>query len=174
MENRKRPLTMANGCKKHPKHQQSPGVCSLCLRERLSKISSSSSSRAVRDVPSSSSSSSVSSVSSVSSSHCSSNAQSHMASPMHGHRNPRKTYDFDDENSKGYVSLMKKSRSMAFFSEKMVESDGKKKKKDGFWSKLMMGSKRSHNTQKKRSKELEGSSRLMHSRTMREMLNKWV
>ncbi|KAL1225810.1 hypothetical protein V5N11_021027 [Cardamine amara subsp. amara] len=26
-------------CKKHPKHRQSPGVCSLCLNESLSKLS---------------------------------------------------------------------------------------------------------------------------------------
>ena len=26
-------------CKKHTKHRQSPGICSLCLTERLSKIS---------------------------------------------------------------------------------------------------------------------------------------
>ncbi|KAL1224487.1 hypothetical protein V5N11_035942 [Cardamine amara subsp. amara] len=26
-------------CKKHPKHRQSPGICSLCLNESLSKLS---------------------------------------------------------------------------------------------------------------------------------------
>ncbi|KAJ0232029.1 hypothetical protein HA466_0294980 [Hirschfeldia incana] len=26
-------------CKKHTKHSQSPGICSLCLTERLSKVS---------------------------------------------------------------------------------------------------------------------------------------
>ncbi|KAJ4909455.1 Uncharacterized protein Rs2_04076 [Raphanus sativus] len=26
-------------CKKHTKHRQSPGICSLCLAERLSKVS---------------------------------------------------------------------------------------------------------------------------------------
>ncbi|KAL0695162.1 hypothetical protein Bca4012_062342 [Brassica carinata] len=26
-------------CKKHPKHRQSPGICSLCLTESLSKLS---------------------------------------------------------------------------------------------------------------------------------------
>ncbi|KAI3758256.1 hypothetical protein L6452_05811 [Arctium lappa] len=166
MENRKRPSAMANSCTKHSKHKQSPGVCSLCLRERLSKISSSSL-QAVTNVSSSSSSSSSSY---VSSSHCSSNAESHMASPMHNYR--KTNYEFDG-NSKGYLSSLKKSRSVAFFvGEKMVESDGKKKKRDGFWSRLMMGSKR-RNTHK-RSKESEGSSRLMHSRTMREMLNKWL
>ncbi|PQM38156.1 uncharacterized protein Pyn_14208 [Prunus yedoensis var. nudiflora] len=25
-------------CKKHPKHEQSPGVCSLCLREKLERL----------------------------------------------------------------------------------------------------------------------------------------
>ncbi|KAK8528213.1 hypothetical protein V6N12_074748 [Hibiscus sabdariffa] len=27
------------GCKRHPKHKQSPGVCSLCLAEKLSQLS---------------------------------------------------------------------------------------------------------------------------------------
>ncbi|XP_010521295.1 PREDICTED: uncharacterized protein LOC104800226 [Tarenaya hassleriana] len=26
-------------CKKHPKHRQSPGVCSLCLNQKLSRLS---------------------------------------------------------------------------------------------------------------------------------------
>ncbi|KAJ0614778.1 hypothetical protein HanIR_Chr02g0066241 [Helianthus annuus] len=161
MENKKRLTTKRKSCMKHPKHEQSPGVCSLCLRERLSKISGSSS-QTVSNVCSSSSSSSISSVSSVSSSRCSSNAPSCAASPMHTYR--KRMHDVE---GKGYLSLLRKSRSMAFVSEKIVEIDGKKKKKgDGFWSKLM-GLKRSN--MQKRSME-EGSSRLMHSRTMREML----
>ncbi|KAI3751629.1 hypothetical protein L2E82_22720 [Cichorium intybus] len=165
MENGKRSSVTTKSCKKHPKHQQSPGVCSLCLRERLSKISSSSS-RAVTNVSSSSSSSSISSVSSVSSSRVSSNAPSYTASPMHNYRNQRKTHEVE---GKGYLSFLRKSRSMAFVSENIVEIDGKKKKRDGFWSRLM-GSKRRNAY--KRSMEEGSSSTLMHSKTMREMLTR--
>ncbi|MFS7941305.1 putative protein OCTOPUS [Helianthus anomalus] len=125
-------------CKKHPKHQQSPGICSLCLRERLLKISRSSS-RVIICASSTtcSSSSSISSISSVSSS--SSGALSYTASPMHGRRN-------------GHISFLrsklKKSKSMAFASERIMDDD--ERKKAGFWSKLM------------------------HSRTMREMFTKRV
>ncbi|MED6107662.1 hypothetical protein PIB30_016105 [Stylosanthes scabra] len=53
----------ANGgrCKKHPKHQQSPGVCSLCLKEKLAKLPSFSANRHRITSDSSSSSSSLSS-----------------------------------------------------------------------------------------------------------------
>ncbi|XP_076898155.1 uncharacterized protein LOC143551648 [Bidens hawaiensis] len=160
MENMKRLSVKSNICRKHPKHQQSPGVCLLCLQERLSKISGSSSSQRVVNICSSSSSSSLSSVSSA----CSSNAPSYVASPMHNYRDGDGVHDV--EGKLGYLSFLRKSRSIAFVGEKIVENDGKKKKGDGFWSKLI-GLKRSN--MKKRSKE-EGSSRLMHSRTMREML----
>lgn len=68
-------------CKKHPKHNQSPGVCSLCLREKLAQLSSYNS----RPTPSSiaSSTSSSSSLSSYSSSYYSSASSSSSASPMH-------------------------------------------------------------------------------------------
>ncbi|KAI3685289.1 hypothetical protein L6452_34530 [Arctium lappa] len=160
MEARKRSSSTTTSCKKHPKHRQSPGICSLCLRERLSKISSSSS-RAVTNV-SSSSSSSISSVSSVYSSNNSSNASSYTASPMQNYRNRRKINN--DLEGKGYLyflkkntkgTVLKKSRSMAFVSDqKNVMQDQEINEKVGFWSKLM-GSKRC-------------SSRMMHSRTTRE------
>ncbi|KAI3513700.1 hypothetical protein L1887_21039 [Cichorium endivia] len=156
MEARKTASSAAS-CKKHPKHRQSPGICSLCLRERLSKISTPSSS-AVTNVSSSSSSSSMSSVSSVYSSHNSSNASSYTASPMQSYRNRRKIDTFE---GKGYLYLLrkntngvlKKSRSVAFVSDQTNLTQDHEKKV-GFWSKLM-GSKRS-------------SSRMMHSRTTRE------
>lgn len=69
-------------CKKHPKHNQSPGVCSLCLREKLAQLSSSNS----RPTPSSIASSTSSSLSSYSSSYYSSasaSSSSSSASPMH-------------------------------------------------------------------------------------------
>ncbi|XP_028792806.1 uncharacterized protein LOC114748544 [Neltuma alba] len=62
-------------CKRHPKHHQSPGVCSLCLRERLAQLSSSSTSRAAPP-SSAATSSSVSSLSSYYSSSCSSSCAS--------------------------------------------------------------------------------------------------
>ncbi|GKD51183.1 uncharacterized serine-rich protein-like protein [Tanacetum coccineum] len=157
MEARKR-SSSATSCKKHPKHRQSPGICSLCLRERLSKISASSS-HASTNVSSSCSSSSVSSISSVYSSHDSSNASSYTASPMQSYRNRRKIDNFD---GKGYLYFLRKnngvlikSSSMAFVSDQRnVVQDHEKVKKVGFWSKLM-GSKRS-------------TTRMMHSRTMKE------
>ncbi|KAH6803739.1 hypothetical protein C2S51_031986 [Perilla frutescens var. frutescens] len=95
-------------CKKHPKHMQSPGVCSICLNEKLSQLmsnsdSSSSSSRAAR-----SRSSSSSSLSSYVSSLSSSNASS-CSSPV------------VDSNS---VRVFKKSKSIGIV-------------KGGFWSKLL-------------------------------------
>ncbi|KAD1423633.1 hypothetical protein R6Q59_025536 [Mikania micrantha] len=157
MEARRRSSSVTS-CKKHPKHHQSPGICSLCLRERLSKIISSSSS-AVTNVSSSSSLSSISSVSSAYSSHNSSNASSYAASPMQNNRNRRK---IDNLEGKGYLYLLrkntngvlKKSRSMAFVNDQRNVKQDHEKKKFGFLSKLT-GSKRS-------------SSRMMHSRTMRE------
>ncbi|OIW21828.1 hypothetical protein TanjilG_12875 [Lupinus angustifolius] len=65
-------------CKKHPKHNQSPGVCSLCLKENLNHLSTSKSHRTKTssiNVCSSSSSSLSSYYSSCSTSSC--------ASPMH-------------------------------------------------------------------------------------------
>ncbi|KAL4566033.1 hypothetical protein LXL04_030142 [Taraxacum kok-saghyz] len=120
MNNKRRPSSSSSTkCKKHPKHEQSPGVCSLCLRERLRKISKSSSRVTTYASSSSCSSSSISSVSSVSS-------LSNTESPMHDYR-------------KGHVSFLKsklkKSKSMAFVGRRIVEDDGKKK--SGFWSKLM-------------------------------------
>lgn len=148
-----------SSCKKHPKHRQSPGICSLCLRERLSKISSSSS-RAITNVSLSSSSSSISSISSAYSSHNSSNASSYTASPMQNYRNRRNINNLVE--GKGYLyflkkntnGVLKKSRSMAFVGDQKNVMKDHEKKKVGFWSKLM-GSKRS-------------SSRMMHSRTMKE------
>ncbi|KAF5818576.1 putative protein OCTOPUS [Helianthus annuus] len=144
-------------CKKHPKHRQSPGICSLCLRERLSKISSSSSS-AVTNASSSSSSSSISSISSAYSSQNTSNASSYAASPLPSYRNRRK---IDNLDGKGYLyllrknnGLLKKSRSITFVSDQRNVVQDHEKKKFGFLSKLI-GSNRS-------------SSRMMHSRPTRE------
>lgn len=74
-------------CKKHPKHNQSPGVCSLCLREKLIQLSSFGSHRRTRTFVAindcSNSSSPCSYVSSLSSSCYSSASVSSCASPLH-------------------------------------------------------------------------------------------
>ncbi|KAJ0025681.1 hypothetical protein Pint_08383 [Pistacia integerrima] len=127
-------------CKKHPKHRQSPGVCSLCLREKLSKLSTSSSSRVYSSTMESSSSSSS------------------CASPMHRYR-----FTTEGKNNISLSSLLfgsknglTKSRSLVFFPRKRgKEGDDhdNKKKKGGFLSKLL----------RPRSKKIEAG--LMHSRS---------
>ncbi|KAB2076407.1 hypothetical protein ERO13_A06G033600v2 [Gossypium hirsutum] len=77
------------GCKKHPKHKQSPGVCSLCLQQKLSQLSFEYSVPRCRipvtvDSSICSSSSSSSSSSSLSS-YYSSASTSASSSPMHSY-----------------------------------------------------------------------------------------
>lgn len=147
---RRKNININNGqtrCKKHPKHQQSPGVCSICLGERLSQISStsnssSSSRRAVNPYcSSSSSSSSLSSLSSCSSSEL---------SPVH-HRQVKWSKN----------NVFGKSRSMAFVGEIVG-----KNKKSGFWSKLLRP--RSQKKNGHGDGGFEGN--FVHSRTMRERM----
>ncbi|WOH02685.1 hypothetical protein DCAR_0522074 [Daucus carota subsp. sativus] len=153
MENRKpklKPKPEQMRCKKHPKHKQAPGVCAVCLAERLSRLASSKKpmKRALRTPDTSSSLSSLSSCDS------SSNASS-CASPV------------KRSEGKGYVSFLKvsgknviltKSRSMEFYPPRKDQmNDEFRKKKGGFWSKLI-GS---------RSKKMDHEG-LMHSKTTRE------
>ncbi|KDP41420.1 hypothetical protein JCGZ_15827 [Jatropha curcas] len=144
-------------CKKHPKHKQSPGVCSVCLNEKLSMLSSSSSRTAVMDYASSSSASSLSAYSTTSCSSCS--------SPMHRFR-----FTTEGNNHKGSLSfllisgknVLTKSRSLAFVprnrGNKERASHDDDKKKGGFFSKLL----RRPRTNKR------AEQGLMHSRSMRE------
>lgn len=116
-------LANAPNCKKHPKHTQSPGVCSICLGEKLSQLSScsdysSSSSKGVYS--SSSSSSSVSSLSSSEASSCS--------SPM---ANYTWRVGMEGRNS---MKVFMKSRSMALVAQ---DHENEKKINGGFWSKLL-------------------------------------
>ncbi|KAH7848919.1 hypothetical protein Vadar_010239 [Vaccinium darrowii] len=143
MENRKKNNSQTR-CKKHPKHQQSPGVCSICLREKLSQISTSSSSSRKVAVSYCSSSSYLSSLSS--SSHCSSSELSPARYRV------RTTAKWSKNNVFG------KSRSMAFVGEL---GEGKKKKSGGFWSRLLRPM--SH---KKSTHDMDVG--FVHSRTMRE------
>ncbi|KAK7275796.1 hypothetical protein RIF29_16920 [Crotalaria pallida] len=132
-------------CKKHPKHHQSPGVCSLCLREKLTQLSSSISSRRIPT----SSTTACSSTSSSLSSYYSSCSSSSCASPMHGR------FRFATEGKSGSNSVpffmmsgkqgIIKSRSMIFgpirrrdHREGGVDHVNKSSaNKSGFWLKLL-------------------------------------
>ena len=134
-------------CKRHPKHHQSPGVCSLCLAEKLSQIVSATSSRKVSDSLSSSCSSSYNSSASSCSS-CSS---------------PNPPYGYNTDRRKAFVfsasSIFKKSRSMAFAPRlrRGTESDSGKNSNLGFWSRFL---------RRPRRKIMEFEEVLMHSRTV--------
>lgn len=123
-------------CKKHPKHKQSPGVCAVCLREKLNLLPplSSNTQKATKktNADGSSSSSSLSSLSS----HDSSNASTSCASPHH-HR----SYSSATFLTTG-KKLFTNSRSMAAIvmptrPQNMTAMDYQIKKKQGFWSKLL-------------------------------------
>lgn len=152
-------------CKKHPKHRQSPGVCSLCLKERLAKLSTSSSSRVyISTMESYSSSSSLSS-------YYSSSEASSCASPMHRHRfTEGKNNNINISLSTfllGSKNVLTKSRSLVVVSRtrrKEGDNDDNKKKKGGFLSKLL---------RPRSNKKMEAG--LVHSRTVREIVvTSWV
>lgn len=134
-------------CRKHPKHGQTPGVCSVCLMEKLSQLYTTT-------VSGSNTTTIVSSCSSSSLSPLSSSSEvSSYSSPAHRHVHAIG----GDRNA-----LMMKSRSMAFITRRRraaaagsVEDDGKGKAA-GFWSKLL------------RRKKNRVNERLMHSKTTRE------
>lgn len=153
--------TKPNGmCKKHPKHQQSPGVCSFCLREKLTKLlASSSRCNAISCVVNSSCSSS--SLSSLSSSYYSASASS-CSSPVHRHHYRMASDERGLSSSMTFFrsgkNVLNKSRSVAFITRRRNEGEvvamDRGKKKSGFWSKLL----------RPRSKRIDGD--LVHSSTM--------
>ncbi|KAL8550109.1 hypothetical protein ACS0TY_008801 [Phlomoides rotata] len=138
-------------CRKHPKHTQSPGVCSICLNEKLSHLNNAPvSSRKKRATASSSSSSSLSSLSSSYASSSSSPIVNYTSSRA------RKLTKVSGQE------VLKKSRSMAFFLQRRKDEDenvnGKKiEVKRGFWSKLFP-------------RRIKGLN-LMHSTSMREAVH---
>ncbi|XVF64820.1 hypothetical protein PTKIN_Ptkin09bG0197300 [Pterospermum kingtungense] len=148
------------GCKRHPKHRQSPGVCSLCLAEKLSRLSADSNSRRVTTTTVASSC--CSSSSSLSSYYSSSSASSY-SSPMHRFRfgSQGKGTSFSLLLLSG-KNMLTKSRSVAFASRmRSKDGDDHNKKKTGLLSKLI------HPGNTKRKEEATG---LEHSRTIREVL----
>ncbi|CAN8303440.1 unnamed protein product [Cochlearia groenlandica] len=116
-------------CKKHPKHRQSPGVCSLCLNEKLFlfiRDSSSSRQRTIHVLCSSSTSSSLSSYCSSSVSSCSSpqvDIRCYMLMAKGG--SGRGGGGGGGGEGEGKAIWMKKSRSVAY----IVGDDEKRKKK---------------------------------------------
>ena len=117
------------GCEEHPYDKQSPGVCSSCLREKLSQLYNT---NPIIDPRC------FSSPSSPSSPHQSFFSSKHGSS---GHRRPRFRRNASQaaESASCMLSLnLKKSKSLAFASrnrERDVMMSGRKK--DGFWTKVL-------------------------------------
>ncbi|XP_011652564.1 uncharacterized protein LOC105435032 [Cucumis sativus] len=146
-------------CQRHPNHHQSPGVCSLCLTEKLSRIiapAASSRNKISNSLSSSSSSSYYSS--------CSSASSSSSSSPkLYGYYNsdnhhPRRKTAFVFSAS----SIFKKSKTMARLKRGITttESDCGKKSNNtdlGFWSRFL---------NRHRLKRMEFQEVLMRSRTV--------
>ncbi|KAE9609056.1 hypothetical protein Lal_00020373 [Lupinus albus] len=154
-------------CKKHLKHHQSPGVCSLCLMDKLFQLSSSSSSSSSSSKRTMSGACDSSSASSSLSSYYSSSASS-LASPMHPFKERKSgsssisIFLTSSSSKHGLV----KSRSMAFLPRRRKdgEEDNTKKsaKKEGFWFKLL-------HSENKRSMEKKDIKRV-HSKSLRETI----
>jgi len=135
-------------CKKHPKHEQPPGVCSVCLSEKLSQLPTSATTSRIASLNAMdcSSSCSLSSYSSFSS----------YSSPMHHFQYPTHGKGSFPLFFNGKNMFLTKSRSLAFVPRR-GNKDCHEKKKGGFWSKLLRLPK---------GKKVEEG--LVHSRTMRE------
>ncbi|XP_057440201.1 uncharacterized protein LOC130732101 [Lotus japonicus] len=151
-----------NGCcKKHPKHRQAPGVCSLCLKDKLYQLSSPASSSSHQRAAHSDSSCSSSLSSSSSSSSVSSCASPHR--PMHHHA-PVSIFLFSGKQGGGLV----KSRSMAVFPTTRLREtrmeEKKSDKKNGFWFKLL------HPKKSKRIMEEKNHAKMVRASSLRETL----
>ena len=159
-------------CKKHPKHEQPPGVCSICLKEKLTKLSNSSGSS--RRMSTTMGSGTPSTSSSLSSYYSSTDSSSCSSPPS---EQQARNYRFGDrEKEKGssvanwllgeggdqneYV--LKKSRSLATYlprRQRSIKETVEEKKGRRFWSRLL----------RPMSKRKEDTATLVHSRTVREI-----
>ncbi|CAA0813493.1 Unknown protein [Striga hermonthica] len=120
-------------CKKHPKHRQSPGVCSLCLNEKLSKVANHGLSRCPKVMYSCPSSSSYAS------SLSSSNASSYSSPVVRYEKSSARFF----ENAPAGQDSFKKSRSMAFVWRRSKDGEIQKgcrktESKRGFWSRFLL------------------------------------
>ncbi|TKY74392.1 hypothetical protein E2542_SST03153 [Spatholobus suberectus] len=155
-------------CKKHPKHRQSPGVCSLCLRDKLSQLSAASSSSSSRKTTSvsSSTSSSLSSYYSSSASSCASPTTLPFPFPTEAKSGSKVSIFLLSAKHGGVL----KSKSMSVVStrrrrkrEGQGEGGGddhnkKSGKKSGFWSKLL-------HPKSERMEEIKGT-KLVHTMSL--------
>ncbi|KAE7998021.1 hypothetical protein FH972_002600 [Carpinus fangiana] len=140
-----------HGCKKHGNERQLPGVCSSCLRERLSQLNSSSYRNTIGGGGGYSCSSSLSSSPPYSAAHSSSTYVSSIYR-RHHHRASEKMGSISFTLNVG--NGLKKSRSIAFITRKEEVEGCGKKKTGGFWSKLLWS------TGKRNNKDV-----LMHGRS---------
>lgn len=134
-------------CRRHPKHRQSPGVCSLCLREKLSRLSNSGGRigsfsswiMAVSFNNDDDDDSSCSSSSSLSP-YSSSSSASSPSSPVHRYRFGKEP----GHRLGGNKNVLVKSQPIAFISRRRGKEGGDHKDGNigGFWSKLIPGRER--------------------------------
>ena len=145
-------------CKKHPKHVQSPGVCSLCLKDKLDQLSTSFSSSSQKTTSSCSSS-----TSSLSSYYSSSSASS-CSTPMHDG-------SFSTEGKTSSIFLfhkqggLVKSKSMVVVPRRRKgdnESSDRHSKKSGFWFKLF------HPNKSKKMMENKGIFKVVRTSSVRQ------
>ncbi|KAK7311114.1 hypothetical protein RJT34_09033 [Clitoria ternatea] len=124
---------MGGGCKLHLNEKQVPGVCSSCLRDKLSQLYHRNPVDPSYYSPSPSSPASPQPLSSAT-----------VPSSAHGRRFHRNaSHAADSASSFNYGLNLKKSKSLAFASRNKRERDvnggggGRGRKKDGFWSKVL-------------------------------------
>ncbi|KAK7359011.1 hypothetical protein VNO77_00955 [Canavalia gladiata] len=127
-------LGVGGRCKEHPNEKQLPGVCSSCLRDKLSKLCKN---KATYPLPRSPPSSS-------SPQHLSSTLNYESQAYRRRHRHHRHTSNVTDSVSSmiNYSYGLKKSNSIAFASRSLAmdrETDGnnRRSKKGSFWSKIL-------------------------------------
>ncbi|XP_068312546.1 uncharacterized protein [Pyrus communis] len=139
-------------CKKHPKHQQSPGVCSLCLKEKLERVAQKLSTYSVPYLRRTFYAS-PSTTSSLSSHYSSSSGSSSSPAPGYEQKGSTITWLLSGESN-----VLRKSRSLVnYFPRRKRELGSEEKKKSRFWTKLL----------RPRSKRREEG--LVQSRTVREI-----
>lgn len=149
------------GCVKHPNMNQSAGVCSCCLRERLSQLCASNNMKTAMGAyyySNNEKSNSFSSLSRSPSSICDETSSASRRRRHHHRRNVSEVMgSFSFMLSVG--SGLKKSRSIAFVAKPhdFGEVKSGKSKLAGFWSKLLR-------TKGKRNRDQA----FMHSNTLRE------
>ncbi|XP_062098612.1 uncharacterized protein LOC133804477 [Humulus lupulus] len=175
-----KPATVGR-CKKHPKHHQSPGVCSLCLSNKLSQLkhmNPKSFSRRTSTTTGSGSSSTTSSLSSYYSSEDDDDVEEEEEYEYCRNRYEGKRTASFLLSGNNMNNVLKKSRSLAFVSRnKDARSSStttshdhdEKRSGGGFWSKLINPKANNNNKRSGISRHRdEQGPKFMHSRTVGE------